>query len=491
MCPTTSPNMNLIVPIPSTGVTGTGDTGPGYAQNISNDLQTLIDAHDHSVGKGVQVSPAGLNINQDLAFNQNNLNTVRSVRFVSQASSIFGVGDIGSIYIVAGNLYYNNSAGTPVQVTSGSQVNVGAVSNTILAAQQVPNTNWTILNTDTYILLDVTCNASPLSVFLPPANSVSPGRWYVINDKTGSAASNNITVAAAGTDTLLGQGSYVINIAYTALVLASNGSNGWDVISSPIQGPTGSIGLQGPAGVAGPTGPVGPAGSSVGITGPPGPQGPTGPLGGGATGPTGPRGATGPQGPTGIQGATGVQGVTGATGPVGPAGSVVNYLQAVNYGLNSGTPGTQSITTNALIQFGAQVLLPGGSIIKSGNISQQTSSGTGSANFILAAAGLYEISYSVVIQQGNQNTGLYYGCYNTINATGVLPPAGIGTLIAGSYAPVLQPNLGAVEFSCTSNTCIAPIQSGANVQTWITGGVAGNPLEIQATGTRFTIKQIG
>ena len=84
--PNTSPNMNLIVPIPSTGVTGTGDVGPGYAQNISNDLLTTIDTHDHSSGKGVQVTPAGLNINADLSFNNNNANQLRSTRFFSQPS---------------------------------------------------------------------------------------------------------------------------------------------------------------------------------------------------------------------------------------------------------------------------------------------------------------------------------------------------------------------------------------------------------------------
>lgn len=128
MCPTTSPNMGLIVPIPSTGVTGTGDTGPGYAQNISNDLTNQIDSHDHSSGKGVQITPAGLNINADLTVNSNNLTSIRANRYTSQASSLSGGTEINEVYVIAGNLWFNNSSGTPIQITQG-----GGLANSNLA----------------------------------------------------------------------------------------------------------------------------------------------------------------------------------------------------------------------------------------------------------------------------------------------------------------------------------------------------------------------
>ena len=120
--PVTSPNMLLTVPNPSNGVTGSGDTGPLYAQEISNDLLTLIDSHDHSAGKGVLVTPAGMNINVDLPFNDNNANTVRSVRFYNQPTGLSASGDISNVYVLNGNLYYNNSSGTPIQLTSGSSL---------------------------------------------------------------------------------------------------------------------------------------------------------------------------------------------------------------------------------------------------------------------------------------------------------------------------------------------------------------------------------
>jgi len=79
----------------------------------------------------------------------------------------------------------------------------------------------------------------------------------------------------------------------------------------------------GPPGATGPTGATGPQNitpgptGSTGPTGATGPQGNTGPTGAAITGDTGP---TGPQGPTGPVGPTGADGERGPTGPLGSAG---------------------------------------------------------------------------------------------------------------------------------------------------------------------------
>lgn len=122
--------MNLVVPLASSGVTGTGDTGPGYASNISNDLLTLVDAHDHSFGKGVQVTPAGLNISADLSLNANNATQIRGARFASQASALSGVGDVSEVYVKSGDLWFVNAAGVQVQVTAGSALGTGPMGPT-------------------------------------------------------------------------------------------------------------------------------------------------------------------------------------------------------------------------------------------------------------------------------------------------------------------------------------------------------------------------
>ena len=227
--PNTSPNMNLIVPIPSNGTTGTGDPGPLYAQEISNDLLVTIDQHDHSPGKGVPITAAGLNLNTDVNINSNNLTAIRSTRYSSQATAINGVGDESSTYVSNGNLYYNNSAGQSIQLTSGNSL-VAATSNNVLGYQQVVG-DWLILSTDSYIWLNVATNA-PRVITLPAANSVAQGRWYVISDYSGLAATNNITINAVGSDSIVGQGSATINVNGGWLILGSNGNNEWSILSA-------------------------------------------------------------------------------------------------------------------------------------------------------------------------------------------------------------------------------------------------------------------
>lgn len=110
-----STNMNL--PVPGVGITD----GPTYASDVNTCL-TLIDQHDHSSGFGVQITPSGLNINSDLSFGSNNATTLRSVRLSSQSSALALATDLNCVYVISGNLYYNNSSGTSVQITSGSSL---------------------------------------------------------------------------------------------------------------------------------------------------------------------------------------------------------------------------------------------------------------------------------------------------------------------------------------------------------------------------------
>jgi hypothetical protein len=83
-----SPNMMMPVPIP--GV----DPGPDWANNV-NACLSIIDGHNHALGTGVQVTPAGLNINTDLPILGNNLTQVRSIRFNPQGSPLTLPADVG------------------------------------------------------------------------------------------------------------------------------------------------------------------------------------------------------------------------------------------------------------------------------------------------------------------------------------------------------------------------------------------------------------
>jgi len=115
-----TPNMNLALPVPSV------TAGPLYGV-MNNAALSLIDSHNHTQGQGLQVPTAGLNINADLGLNNFNLTTLRSSRFTSQSAALSGSLDLGCVYVAGGDLWYNNSGGAQIQITSGSTINVGSV----------------------------------------------------------------------------------------------------------------------------------------------------------------------------------------------------------------------------------------------------------------------------------------------------------------------------------------------------------------------------
>src|SRR6185437_2684658 len=112
---TFTPNMNL--PVPAVGTT----TGPSYADDI-NDCMDVIDSHDHSSGYGVQITPAGININSDFDINNYNITEPRTVRFYPQTSTLIGGSDLCCIYSVGPELYYTDGNNNPVQITDNGSI---------------------------------------------------------------------------------------------------------------------------------------------------------------------------------------------------------------------------------------------------------------------------------------------------------------------------------------------------------------------------------
>lgn len=120
MSTTTTPYMNLILPVP------TSEPGPTWAEELVTAFNS-VDSHNHSSGQGVQVPSAGLNINADLNTNNYNFTNFRTTRYQDQGSSLAGASDKGCLYIAAGNLYYNNGSGVAIQLTAGSALNAASI----------------------------------------------------------------------------------------------------------------------------------------------------------------------------------------------------------------------------------------------------------------------------------------------------------------------------------------------------------------------------
>ena len=107
----------MLLPVPVVGE----DPGPQWATDINSCLGA-IDSHNHTSGQGVPITPAAININTDLLMNGNNLTTARSVRFNPQTGTLSESSDLGCLYEVNADLYYNDGAGNQIRITQSGSV---------------------------------------------------------------------------------------------------------------------------------------------------------------------------------------------------------------------------------------------------------------------------------------------------------------------------------------------------------------------------------
>jgi len=104
----------------NTPVVGT-TAGPQYATDLNNCFLT-VDAHDHSTGNGVPITPAGLNISSDLSFLNNDATNLRSTRFQIQNSALADASDLNCLYVTGVDLYYNDGNGNQIQLTQSGSI---------------------------------------------------------------------------------------------------------------------------------------------------------------------------------------------------------------------------------------------------------------------------------------------------------------------------------------------------------------------------------
>src|ERR1700677_2201669 len=200
-----SPNMSLPVPIVDL------DPGPDWANNV-NACLGILDQHNHSPGQGVQITPAGLDINIDLTMQGNNLTNVNTIRFLPLAMSLPGLSpNLGCIYVAGNELYYNDESGNVVEITKTGSVNAGAGSisglpsgtasvsyNSISATYVFQSATSTPANIDggSFIFRDITPSSNGVTVSAPSSLSSN----YQLFWPGSQAAANNsfLTVSTGG-----------------------------------------------------------------------------------------------------------------------------------------------------------------------------------------------------------------------------------------------------------------------------------------------------
>lgn len=213
-----TPNMDLDQPVPE------ATPGPEWAQKL-NDIDDLIDRHDHTPGRGVPVTQAGISINDSFTLNGERLIDIYGLQMV-EAAVPAGSDLIRGIYVYQGDLWYKNPAGALVQITSGASLAVsgsGAISYKEIAAPDYP---YSIVAGDAQKVLGIlTGSARTLNL---PSASTGGGMFFKIKDISGLALLNPITLVPDGSDTVEGFGtSYELRGEEASWELISDGVSKW------------------------------------------------------------------------------------------------------------------------------------------------------------------------------------------------------------------------------------------------------------------------
>jgi len=215
-----TPNMNLSLPIVSI------TEGTEWATALNTAIE-MIDAHDHSSGKGSKVTPAGLFINSNLEFNDNSIYELKSARFQEQSAALTGSANSNGLHSVLGNLYWTNGSGVAVQLTSGgSLVSATPSTNSYETLAVSANLGINSIDTYSYLLVDTTVSRT---ITLPAASAVSNGRFYIIKDVSGQSFANNISIAVTGADTIDGDSSATLSSNYGSWTIVGDGTSEWHI----------------------------------------------------------------------------------------------------------------------------------------------------------------------------------------------------------------------------------------------------------------------
>jgi len=209
--------MNLTVPVVGS------EPGPDWANDLNASL-TVVDSHNHAPGSGVQINPAGININSDLTFNaSNNAIALRSVRFAIQSANLSGPADLGCLYEVGVDLYYNDGAGNQIRITQGGSV--AGSSGTITGLPSGTASAAFVSASGTFIFQQATSTAANLDVGTviiryPGSYPTPAGNYIALEAPTSLASGYALTLPALPSQTnvmTLGTGGIISSITYDAV----------------------------------------------------------------------------------------------------------------------------------------------------------------------------------------------------------------------------------------------------------------------------------
>ena len=225
---TTTTNMSLVLPTPGQQL------GPTWATNL-NTAFNLIDEHDHTSGKGKKIGVAAITIDGDVDFKPSTtaypVANLSYLTFTNQSTLYADTLNFRLFSgLVDGDLYWNDGADRQVQITSGGGVNASGVQANRFALETSEITGTDTISEAAGKSVYLSNSGTAYALTLPVADSTA-GRFYVIKDISGGAASNNITVTAQSTNFIDGAATYVIASNYGSATFINRGNSlNWDVI---------------------------------------------------------------------------------------------------------------------------------------------------------------------------------------------------------------------------------------------------------------------
>lgn len=150
-------------------------------------------------------------------------NGTQTTTFIAGIDGV-NVGSVAKVVTLA-----SDQLGTAT-ITAGAGITVTPGANTItIASSGITPATYTNVNTSPYVVLStdeylsVDSSGGAITIQLPNAATLS--RVFVVKDRTGSAAINNITVTTVGGAVNIdGATTFVMNTAYQAVDIIGNGS---------------------------------------------------------------------------------------------------------------------------------------------------------------------------------------------------------------------------------------------------------------------------
>lgn len=188
MANTLTPNMSLIVP------TIGSELAPTWAQDINSSL-SLVDGHDHSSGRGVQIGTAGINIQSDLTLNGNNLTSIRALRMSALSLGSLSASDNAALCTSGVDLYFRDGNGNNIRLTQSGSIVGTAGSISGLAS---PASASYVAGSSTFIwqsAANTTANMDMGSIILRPTTASANG--ITVSAPVGLGANYTLTLPGA------------------------------------------------------------------------------------------------------------------------------------------------------------------------------------------------------------------------------------------------------------------------------------------------------